>query len=61
MEKDFNIYRNSIFEKVKNEYKMVEILKDRREAEVRKKKYQREGYYFTFYIPIGGKWQLYIG
>lgn len=61
MEDYFNIYKNSIFEKVKTEYKKIEEFNDKKKAEKRKKQYQREGYYFTFCMPEDGKWWLYIG
>jgi hypothetical protein len=61
MEKDFNIYKNSIFEKIKNEYQKIEELNNKNEAKKRMIQYQRKGYYFSFCILKNGKWRLYIG
>lgn len=61
MEKDFNIYKNSVFERVKTEYKKIEEFNNKNEAKRRRIQCQREGYYFTFCMPQDGKWRLYIG
>ena len=61
MENDFNIYKKSIFGKVKTEYKKFEEFNNKKEAEKRKIQYRQKGYYFTFCMPQGGKWRLYIG
>jgi len=61
VENNFNIYKNSIFEKIKTEYKNIEEFNNKNEAKKRKIQYQRKGYYFTFCILENGKWRLYIG
>ncbi len=61
MENNCNLYKKSIFEKIKTEYNKIEEFKNKNDAKKRKVQCQREGYYFTFCMPQDGKWRLYIG